>query len=363
MATTATLKEMNRSANKNNRWMYVSQLGEGSFGTVFLARDKQHNGKFVAIKVIKAKASLWQLVSGGKPSQVKDGKQEAQMLFRLIHKHVLEIYDTFEFKKLPFTRGLAIVTEYCSKGNLHECLKRNGSPPLQNRLCWYRELALGIEFIHSNGVIHRDLKPANILIDSKNSLKIADVGLAKALWDIQKGESVGTSAIEERNMTTISGTPAYMAPEVLTGSCSVQYDIFSLGLVFCVMVECPNPLVPLVQHANASSSLGQVLLVSSPMRNKPGTQVLNMSGGTSEEKTLFDLMLKHRSRERPTASELVVAIDKLKDTLARSSTPPLKQGSRLTMFSHGIKFLSGNWKMLCILLVVTSALFGLAYYS
>ena len=363
MAKTVSVKEMNRLANKNDRWLYVNKLGEGSFGSVFLAKDNHQNGKFVAIKVIKAKASLWQIVSGGKPSQVKDGKQEAQMLFRLVHKHVMEIFDTFEFKKIPFTRGLAIVTEYCSKGNLHECLRRYGSPPFLHRVGWYRELTLGLEFIHSNAIIHRDIKPENVLIDSNNVLKIADVGLAKAIWDIQQGEFAEESLIEERRMSTISGTPAYMAPEVLTGSYSAQCDIFSLGLMFCMMVECPNPLLPLVRHAdNTSSSLAQVLSVNVEARMMPATQKLNIAKGTSKEKELFNSMLMYHSRERPTASQLLVEIDNLKVSVAEENQPPDRPVPRST-FSTITDYICGRGKLPCAILVVSLVIFGIFYFS
>ena len=145
------IDEANKLATKNDSYSFIRQLGRGAFGTVFLAKDHTNDDREVAIKIIKAKASLGEFVLRKKPSQVREGQHEAHILCGLRHKNVLEIVETYEFKH-RLTRGLAIVTEYCSQGSLEHCLKCLTRPPvITKRLDWYEQLADGLAFIHSKG--------------------------------------------------------------------------------------------------------------------------------------------------------------------------------------------------------------------
>ena len=165
-------------------------------------------------------------------------------------------------------------------------------------------------------------------------------------------------------MSTVSGTPAYMAPEVLIGSYSAQCDIFSLGLVFCMMVECPNPLIPLVRHPNNSNStLGHVLAVNPNARTQPGMEILNISKGTAREKELFNSMLVFHSRKRPTASQLLTDIDNLKEPVPKDIpiARPTPKRSILTSLEY---YIFGGGRLLCAILVVFLAfvIFALLYF-
>ena len=84
---------------------------------------------------------------------------------------------------------------------------------------------------------HRDLKPDNILIDGDGVLKIADVGLAKAVWDINEGIQGSQDISFDSYMTTVV-TRVFMALEVFDGHYLRECDI-SLGLVFACIIEAP----------------------------------------------------------------------------------------------------------------------------
>ena len=86
-----------------------------------------------------------------------------------------------------------------------------------------RQLFSSINHCHAQGIIHRDIKPENIMITTENSVRLIDFGLSKAS--------------KTKNLTTIAGTPYYMAPEVLTGNYSTKADIWSLGVLLYTLVS------------------------------------------------------------------------------------------------------------------------------
>ena len=109
------------------------------------------------------------------------------------------------------------------------------------------QVATGLAFVHANGVIHRDLKPSNVflgrgsstqLAGAAPSVKIGDFGLARLQWDSRVGEAPRDAA-----MTTMVGSPAYMAPEVIAGSCDYteKADLFSYALLMWGMWAGARP--------------------------------------------------------------------------------------------------------------------------
>ena len=141
----------------------------------------------------------------------------------LQHANVIVHQDHFKFKIALQKSGFAIVMDYCSKGNLQSHLEQLIDHHIRSLNFTKKEkcqqLATALEFIHQQNVVHRDLKPENILVDDAENLKVADVGIAKALCDEQ-----GTSVQEY--MQTFAGTPLYMAPEVWEGHYTKSSDIF-----------------------------------------------------------------------------------------------------------------------------------------
>lgn len=333
------IDEAKKLATKKDSYTFIRQLGRGAFGTVFLAKDHTNDDREVAIKIIKAKASLGEFVLRKKPSQVREGQHEAHILCGLRHKNVLEIVETYEFKH-RLTRGLAIVTEYCSQGSLEHCLKCLTRPPvITKRLDWYEQLADGLAFIHSKDIAHRDLKPANILVDSSDNLKIGDVGLAKAIWDMQ-GFEIEKDVTFEKYMSSVAGSPAYMAPEVWVGRYSITCDVFSMGLMYAMIAECPDPLVPAVRYSdkNYPYGLGWLLSVEMAPRSRRATELLYLHFHTArdDEKDLMNKMLCYDAHSRPSMNEVGEDIKNIRNAYMaeqaqvreRRPPPPVPTGRR-----------------------------------
>lgn len=184
-------------------------LGRGGYGQVTVGQCKELNRTF-AIKTIS-----WQ------KAKREDVEREIAILRNnalASNPYVLPLVLSFSSKD-----AVHIVTSYCACGSLETVALQYRCERFPEDLVKFysAELACGLEFLHSNGVIHRDIKPANILIDGKGDAIIADFGLA-----------VNSSSPIENH----SGTLKYMAPEVLTKkNFSYSADWWSFGLVIYVM--------------------------------------------------------------------------------------------------------------------------------
>src|SRR6266545_4262225 len=135
------------------------------------------------------------------PDTVARFRHEAQAIARLRHPNIVDVYDFGEFQGTPY-----MIVEYVPGGSLAGRMQQ-GPLDKATALKYLRGIAAGLDYAHSHGVVHRDIKPANVLLTAEDSPVLADFGLAKLLQ--------GTSLKSMTGVTT--GTPAYMAPEQVTG--------------------------------------------------------------------------------------------------------------------------------------------------
>ncbi|HYC90335.1 MAG TPA: serine/threonine-protein kinase [Thermoanaerobaculia bacterium] len=186
------------------RYRIASILGAGGMGEVYRADDTKL-GQTVALKFLPARLQRDPLLLARLHDEVRLGRQIA-------HPNVCHLYDIVEWDGAHF-----VAMEYVDGEDLSRLLRRIGRLAPDKAVDFARGVAAGLAAAHAKGILHRDLKPANIMIDSRGDARIMDFGLALAA-----GEDDGT----------ISGTPAYMAPEQLEGEpASVQSDLYALGLV------------------------------------------------------------------------------------------------------------------------------------
>src|SRR3712207_6386596 len=208
------------------RYRLESQIGGGGMGTVWLARDELL-GRQVAVK---------QVVSplGADEKQVDEQRQralrEGRIAARLSHPHAISVYDVALESGAPW-----LVMEYLPSRSLAAVLREDGVLRGDQVAQIGAQVADALAATHAAGIVHRDVKPANILIGEggriEGLVKITDFGISHASGDVtltQTGQ--------------ITGTPAFLAPEVAQGhEMTAASDVFSLGATLYTCVEGQPP--------------------------------------------------------------------------------------------------------------------------
>jgi serine/threonine-protein kinase len=202
------------------RYEIIEQLGQGSMGTVYKARDPIL-GRDVAIKRI--------LVQPGEHSEAVEFRErffrEARAAGKLSHPGIVTVFDVSEHEGTPF-----LVMEYVAGRTLLSILQNDERMSLDRACDVGVQLAEALDYAHRNGVIHRDIKPANILVTSDGRIKIADFGVARLI----------ESQLTARGQ--LLGTPAFMAPEQFIGMpVDARSDLFSAGVVIYCMMTGEKP--------------------------------------------------------------------------------------------------------------------------
>lgn len=166
----------------------------------------------------------------------------------------------------------------------------------------------GLKYIHSQGIVHRDIKPQNILVSDEETPKIADVGLAKALYDIQNPSA--SDDFFPEYMTTLAGTESFVAPEVWEKHYEQSSDIFSLGLVFVAMIEVPPSLIPVAKWNGKKEPLGYMYYDNLSTQHLKPSHLLQLTKETPGEKRLLDRILVYDYHVRCSTEDV---LEELKD--------------------------------------------------
>ncbi len=182
-------------------------IGQGAMGLVYRAYHPQLE-RTGAVKVMQAIAP--------DPDSVARFRHEALAIAQMRHPNIVNVYDFGEFQGTPY-----MIVEYVPGGSLANKMSE-GILDRKTAVKYLRGIAAGLDYAHGHGVVHRDVKPANVLLAADDSPVLADFGLAKLLQ--------GSSLKSMTGMTT--GTPAYMAPEQVTGSAvGPPADRYSLATI------------------------------------------------------------------------------------------------------------------------------------
>ncbi|PKY05434.1 MAP kinase [Aspergillus campestris IBT 28561] len=219
----------NNFAPKN--WMKGSLIGEGSFGSVFLALHAI-TGELMAVKQVEIpSATKGTEFDKRKNSMVTALKHEIELLQGLHHDNIVQYLGT-----TADDQYLNIFLEYVPGGSIATMLKQYNTfqePLIKN---FVRQILAGLSYLHSRDIIHRDIKGANILVDNKGGIKISDFGISKRVEasTLLGARASGTGG-GHLHRPSLQGSVYWMAPEVVRQTHHTKKaDIWSLG---CLVVE------------------------------------------------------------------------------------------------------------------------------
>uniref|UniRef100_A0A8B9LGL0 calcium/calmodulin-dependent protein kinase n=1 Tax=Astyanax mexicanus TaxID=7994 RepID=A0A8B9LGL0_ASTMX len=227
-----------------NQYKLKNEIGKGSYGVVKLAHNEDDD-QYYAMKVVSKKRLMKQCgfprrpppkeTSGSKGNQPKPlgplnrVYQEIAILKKLDHLNVVKLVEVLDD---PDEDNLHMAFELVPKGPVMDIPSDNPLTEEQARF-YFRDVILGIEYLHYQKIIHRDIKPSNLLLGDDGHIKIADFGVSN--------EFEGSDAL----LSNSAGTPAFMAPETLTDQenrfSGKALDVWAIGVtLYCfVFGKCP----------------------------------------------------------------------------------------------------------------------------
>lgn len=189
-------------------------LGQGTFAKVYYARNLETT-QSVAIKVIDKEKVL-------RVGLIDQIKREISVMSLVRHPNIVQLYEVMATKtKIYF------VIEYVKGGELFNKIAK-GRLKEEDARKYFQQLISAVDYCHSRGAFHRDLKPENLLLDEDGNLKVSDFGLS-ALVESRRHDGL---------LHTTCGTPAYVAPEVISrkGYDGAKADIWSCGVILFVLL-------------------------------------------------------------------------------------------------------------------------------
>ena len=268
----------------------TAEIGSGGFGKVYRGQHTILTERKVAIKQLHSHL--------GSPQERDQFLEEARLLERLKHPHILYIFDAGIHEGFPY-----LVAEYAPGGSLRDHLNKYApnSLPIEEALTILSQIGQALHYAHQQNVIHRDLKPANILFNTKGEALLADFGIATTL---------STTSVTH---AAIIGTPPYMAPEQFQGSVSKESDQYSLG---CIAYELFTGRVPFT--AKEFFAMGFDHMTKQPLAP---TQI-NPDLPIHIERAILKALAKQRGDRHANVKEFIVALHTPADEQSLMSTVP-----------------------------------------
>lgn len=210
----------------DNKWMKGALIGQGSFGSVYLALHAI-TGELLAVKQVESPAPGSNNQNDSrKKSMIEALKREISLLRDLRHPNIVQYLGCSSSAD-----HLNIFLEYVPGGSVQTMLNSYGALPEPLVRSFVRQILNGLSYLHNRDIIHRDIKGANILVDNKGTIKISDFGISKKL----EASNILSGANNNKHRPSLQGSVYWMAPEVVKQtSYTRKADIWSLG---CLVVE------------------------------------------------------------------------------------------------------------------------------
>uniref|UniRef100_A0A8C7SYD4 non-specific serine/threonine protein kinase n=1 Tax=Oncorhynchus mykiss TaxID=8022 RepID=A0A8C7SYD4_ONCMY len=213
-------EHVHRDINPNDQWEIIGELGDGAFGKVYKAKNKE-TGALAAAKVIETKTE----------EELEDYMVEIDILAKCDHRYIVKLLDAFYHDA-----KLWIMIEFCPGGAVDATmleLDRGLIEPQIQVIC--KQMLEALVYLHSIKIIHRDLKAGNILLTLEGDIKLADFGVS----------AQNTKTLQRRD--SFIGTPYWMAPEVVMcetmkdAPYDYKADIWSLGITLIELAQIEPP--------------------------------------------------------------------------------------------------------------------------
>jgi len=282
----ARLRREVREARQLGQYTLEKRIGEGGMGEVYLARHALLK-RPTAVKVLKPDRSS--------PQAVARFEREVQLASRLTHPNTIEIYD---FGRTP--EGIFYYAmEFLPGINLDQLLRLDGPPPPARSVFVLRQVCGSLGEAHGIGLIHRDIKPQNIMLCERGGqydfVKVLDFGLVRPVAPAQDARLTADFRI--------SGTPHYLAPEVLREPqhADARADIYALGVVSFNLLTGLHPF----DTANLAELLHRVATEDPP---RP-SQRTAMPIAPALDQLVFDCLARDPGRRPASVSEVLAVLD------------------------------------------------------
>ncbi len=336
------------AAQMLGRYKLLEKIGEGGFGEVWMAEQREPVKRRVALKIIKLGMDSRQVVARF--------EAERQALAMMDHANIARIYDADvadngrPYFVMELVRGIKI-TEYCDQNHL----------PTHERLKLFILTCQAIQHAHQKGIIHRDIKPSNVLVTLHDGVpvpKVIDFGIAKATQQELTEKTVFTQ------FQQFIGTPAYISPEQAEMSgldIDTRADIYSLGVLLYELLVGETPFDAKEMMWGGLDALRQIIREKEPL--PPSTRLSTLQGdarnttGQRREAEVAKLvhqlqgdldwivmkcLEKDRTRRYETANGLAMDIQRYLNSEPVAARPP-SPGYRLNKFirKHRSSVLAG----------------------
>ncbi len=280
LARLRTEAESDRSVLRIPGYQIIRKLGAGAMASVYLAKQLSLD-RLVAVKILPHRYS-------SDATFIERFYKEGKAAAKLSDPNIVGAFDVGQVGDQHY-----FVMEFVDGETVYDRIVRFKRLRDKDALTITRQVASALQHAHASGFIHRDIKPKNIMITKANLVKLADLGLARAMGDKKSAEA-------ERHQAF--GTPYYISPEQIRGAVDLgpPADIYGLGATLYHMLTGRVPFEGRTPKEVMQSHLRKEL-------TPPDQVVSGISEGAAE---IVEMMMKKSPRERyQSAAELLEDID------------------------------------------------------
>ncbi|KAI8319252.1 hypothetical protein GQ54DRAFT_265651, partial [Martensiomyces pterosporus] len=279
------------SSNITIRWQIGRYIGGGSFGSVYVGYNLD-TGELMAVKEIRFPTRPIERAHDNPGSKIV---REMEVMSMLQHPNIVTYYGIEVHREKVY-----LFMELCTKGSLSQVIKDQCGLDEDTAKVYVVQMLQGLKYLHESGICHRDIKCDNTLLDESMNIKLVDFGAAKVL-NQQSLAATRRTRMGKDGGASLTGTPMYMAPEVILGSNKTlrpgklgAQDIWSLG---CCIVEMITGTPPWAHLDNEWAIMYHVVAGNPPL---PDPSMIS-----SEGMRFIKRCFTRQPADRPQASDLL----------------------------------------------------------